>query len=84
MQKHKFRNETWNLVSGNAYILTSLSNVDPFDGAKKNILDKHNSLNVMSEVWHQGCNDTDEPAHIIEVWTGLDDKLTEKDIKRYA
>ena len=40
-------------------------------------------MDIPSKVWHQGCNDTDEPAHIIEIWKGPSELLTEDDIERY-
>jgi len=29
-----------------------------------------------------GCNMTDKPAHIVEIWRGNTGKLSEKDIER--
>ncbi len=83
MQRHKHRSETWNLVSGTAYVLTSTSNSDPLDGAGRQTLTPPNPVDIPRGVWHQGCNDTDEPAHIVEVWKGPSELLTEEDIERY-
>ena len=83
MQRHKHRSETWNLVSGIAHVLTSTSNVDPKDSARRQTLTPPNPVDIPRGVWHQGCNDTDEPAHIVEVWKGPSELLTEEDIERY-
>ena len=83
MQRHKHRSETWNLVSGQAYVLTSTSNSDPNDGARRQLLTPPNPVDIPRGVWHQGCNDTDEPAHIVEIWKGKSELLTEEDIERW-
>ena len=83
MQCHSHRSETWNLVSGNAYVLTSRSNTDPFDGASRQKLTPPNPVDIPVGVWHQGCNDSDYPAHIIEVWKGPSELLSESDIERF-
>jgi cytidyltransferase-like protein len=82
MQKHKHRSETWNLVSGSAYVLTSTGS-DPFDGAGRQTLTPPNPVDIPRGVWHQGVNDSDEPAHIVEVWKGPSEQLTEDDIERF-
>lgn len=82
MQKHKHRSETWNLVSGNAHVLTSTGS-DPYDGASRQSLSPPNPVDIPRGVWHQGVNDSDEPAHIVEVWKGPSELLTEDDIERY-
>jgi D-beta-D-heptose 7-phosphate kinase/D-beta-D-heptose 1-phosphate adenosyltransferase len=83
MQRHEHRSETWNLVSGEAYVLTSTSNSDPNDGARRQLLTPPNPVDIPRGVWHQGCNDTDETAHIVEIWKGKSDLLTEEDIERW-
>ena len=82
MQRHKHRSETWNLVSGEAYVLTSTSNSDPHDGATRQKLTPPNPVDIPRGVWHQGCNDTDKPAHIVEIWKGPSNLLSESDIER--
>jgi len=72
MQRHKHRSETWNLVSGSAHIKTDTE-----------ILDLSQPVNVESGTWHQGINTTDRPAHIVEIWRGPSELLTEDDIERY-
>jgi mannose-6-phosphate isomerase-like protein (cupin superfamily) len=83
MQRHKHRSETWNLVSGTAHVLTSTNNSDPTDGARRQQLTPPNPVDIPKGVWHQGCNDSDEPAHIVEVWKGPSELLGEEDIERW-
>jgi cytidyltransferase-like protein len=78
MQRHKNRSETWNLVSGKAHLLTS-QRAEP-ENPQRRDLTPPNPIDVPSETWHQGINESDKPAHIIEVWKGSD--LTEEDIER--
>tara|TARA_S200000501_G_C20681796_1_gene681090 strand:- start:89 stop:871 length:783 start_codon:yes stop_codon:yes gene_type:complete len=83
MQRHKNRSETWNLVSGNAHIKMSHSSTNPFDGCRVHYLHPANPVDIPNNIWHQGCNDDDEPAHIVEVWKGETSKLREDDIERW-
>jgi mannose-6-phosphate isomerase-like protein (cupin superfamily) len=83
MQRHKHRSETWNIVSGEAHVLMSTNNVDPCDGALRRILTPPNPVDIPRGVWHQGVNDSDEPAHIVEVWKGPSEQLNEEDIERW-
>jgi mannose-6-phosphate isomerase-like protein (cupin superfamily) len=78
MQRHKNRSETWNLVSGKAHLLTS-HRAEPIDPQRRD-LTPPNPIDVPSGTWHQGINESNEPAHIIEVWKGAE--LTEEDIER--
>ena len=78
MQRHKHRSETWNLVSGKAHVLTSQRDIP--DDPQVRHLTPANPIDIPNNVWHKGVNDSDEPAHIIEVWKGT--KLTEDDIER--
>ena len=79
MQRHKHRSETWNLVSGQAHILTS-NRTEPNDPQRRD-LSPPNPVDIPVNVWHKGINDNDQPAHIIEVWKGTN--LTEDDIERF-
>ena len=53
-------------------------------GEEKMIYELHNNASCLIEKgeWHMGCNMTDKPAHIVEIWRGETNKLTEKDIER--
>ena len=77
MQRHEYRSELWNLVSGSAEVHLGL-------GEQKMIYELHNDASCLIEKgeWHMGCNMTDKPAHIVEIWRGNTDKLSEKDIER--
>lgn len=79
MQRHKHRSETWNLVSGKAHLLTSQRST-PEDPKRQNLVPA-NPIDIPCNVWHRGINDSDQPAHIVEVWKG--DTLTEDDIERW-
>ena len=76
-QRHEHRSELWNLVSGSAEIHMGL-------GEEKMIYELNNNASVLIEKgeWHMGCNMTDKPAHIVEIWRGNSKELTEKDIER--
>ena len=78
MQRHKHRSETWNLVSGKAHILTSQRGIP--DDPQVRHLTPANPIDIPNNVWHKAVNNSDEPAHIVEVWKG--DTLTEEDIER--
>lgn len=78
MQRHQYRSETWNLVSGKAHLLTS-NRSEPEDPLRRD-LTPPNPVDIPSGTWHRGVNESNEPAHIIEVWKGTD--LTEEDIER--
>lgn len=83
MQKHQHRSETWNIVHGKAHLKMSHSLMNPFDGCTVYKLHPNNPVDVPIGVWHQGCNDSDKPAHIVEIWKGKTAFLTEDDIERY-
>ena len=71
MQRHKHRSETWNLVSGNAHVIIDNEKME---------LSITDSVHIPVNTWHKGVNESDEQAHIIEIWKG--DRLTEYDIER--
>ena len=83
MQRHQHRSETWNLVSGEAHILMSTNNVDPYDGAHRVQLHYANPVDIPRRTWHQGVNNTNKPAHIVEIWKGPSKLLSESDIERF-
>ena len=75
MQRHTHRSETWNLVSGNAKLrLIQHGEVVEHDLLSTTVIPKG--------TWHQGYNDSDIPAHIVEIWRGDSDYLNEEDIER--
>ncbi|MBR20394.1 MAG: hypothetical protein CMA64_09680 [Euryarchaeota archaeon] len=83
MQRHEHRSETWNLVSGDAEVLIKQGITDPYDGPAVWKLHPNNPIDIVKSVWHKGRNSSDKPAHIIEIWKGETDKLTEDDIERW-
>ena len=83
MQKHQHRSETWNLVSGTAHVVVSYDNEPTGDSAGPIDLFPDKPINIHTGVWHQGCNDSDEPAHIVEVWKGKSELMSEEDITRW-
>jgi len=86
MQRHQHRSETWNLVSGTAHVkinTTTSAGLDPTDGAVRRVLSVQNPIDIPRMTWHQGVNDSDEPAHIVEIWKGPSELLSESDIERF-
>ncbi len=83
MQRHEHRSETWNIVSGKADILIKHGITDPYDGPSVWTLHPSNPVDITKGSWHKGRNLHNEPAHIIEIWKGETDKLTEDDIERW-
>ena len=73
MQRHKYRSESWNLVSGNAHVIVDNDMLK---------LSTEKSVFIPVNTWHKGINETDDPVHIIEIWRGKSVLLTEEDIER--
>ena len=71
MQKHQHRSETWNIVSGECYVLIDNERIK---------LEESKGIFIPVNTWHKGINNSDKPAHIIEIWRG--NILTEDDIER--
>lgn len=73
-----------NLVSGEADILINNTPIgDPLEGPNVWELSPQNPVNIPPGYWHKGRNLHDEPAHIVEIWKGDTDKLSEEDIERW-
>jgi mannose-6-phosphate isomerase-like protein (cupin superfamily) len=75
MQRHEHRSETWNLVSGQAKLRLIHHGVIVED-------DLLSTKVIPKGTWHQGYNDSDYPAHIVEIWRGDSEYLNEEDIER--
>ena len=75
MQRHEHRSETWNLVSGQAKLSIIHHGVIVED-------DLISTTVIPKGRWHQGYNDSDYPAHIVEIWRGDSEHLNEEDIER--
>lgn len=83
MQRHQHRSETWNIVSGKAHVHMNTNSGNPYDGSAVYRLHPANPVDIPRGAWHQGVNDSDKPAHIVEVWKGPSEHLTEQDIERW-
>ena len=70
-QKHKHRTETWNIVKGECCVQLE---------DEKLKLTQEKGIHIPINTWHKGINESDNPAHIIEIWRG--EILTEDDIER--
>ena len=70
-QRHTHRTETWNIVKGECFILLE---------DEKLKLTQEKGIFIPVNTWHKGVNESDNPAHIIEIWRGT--ILTEDDIER--
>ena len=73
MQRHEHRSESWNLVSGSACVILNGEKVQ---------LEKDKDIFIPKNTWHKGINESDNPAHIIEIWRGKSSLLNENDIER--
>ena len=73
MQRHEHRSESWNLVSGSACVILNTERVQ---------LEKNKDIFIPKNTWHKGINESDNPAHIIEIWRGESSLLNENDIER--
>ena len=71
-QRHKHRSETWNIVKGECFVLLNDSH--------KMKLEEQSGIFIPINTWHKGINESDNPAHVIEIWRG--EILTEDDIER--
>ena len=73
MQRHEHRSESWNLVSGSACVILNGEKVQ---------LEKDKDIFIPVNTWHKGINESDNPAHIIEIWRGESSLVNENDIER--
>ena len=70
-QRHTHRSETWNIVKGECFVLLE---------DEKLKLTQEKGIHIPVNTWHKGINESDNPAHVIEIWRG--EILTEDDIER--
>ena len=45
-------------------------------------LTQEKGIHIPVNTWHKGINESDNPAHIIEIWRGESSLLNENDIER--
>ena len=77
MQRHQERSEHWFIAEGTATVYT-------INTTKQLILTPSTPVDIPAGTWHQGVNDSDEPAHIVEIWKGSSELLSEDDITRWT
>ena len=80
MQKHEHRTETWNVVKGECSVIIDNGVNKP--NIIKHKLKEHKGIFIPVNTWHKGINESDNPAHIIEIWRGESALLNENDIER--
>jgi cytidyltransferase-like protein len=77
MQRHKFRSEYWIVSEGNAAVERAMESGYTLPGIN---LEKHDSLDILVDEWHQLKNPYDRPLRIVEIQYG--EQCTEEDIER--
>ena len=77
MQRHNHRAEHWYILKGECTfnVINISSDVEELGKYKEN-----HTITIEKGKWHQACNETKEPCHILEVQYG--DKCVEEDIVR--
>ena len=77
MQRHQDRSEHWYILKGTCTINTiSISS----DVELRGHFNEHSTVTISENEWHQGCNNTKDPCHILEVQYGK--RCIEEDIER--
>ena len=77
MQRHQDRSEHWYILKGTCTMNTINVSSDYEEYGK---FKEHQTIRINEQQWHQGCNETKEPCHILEVQYG--DRCVEDDIER--
>ena len=77
MQRHQDRSEHWYILKGTCTMNTINVSSDYEEYGK---FKEHQTIRINKRQWHQGCNETKEPCHILEVQYG--DRCVEDDIER--
>ena len=75
LQRHEHRSETWCLVSGQCAIELNGEEI---------IMSKDKPIQVSIGDWHRCSNNSNDQAHIIEIWKGDTCRLNENDIERVS
>ena len=76
-QRHEKRNEFWLVTKGSCKVMYSNSSPEE---ASEIILNKHDSLFILKNEWHQIINENDSKCHIVEIQYG--EETIEEDIER--
>lgn len=77
MQRHKLRSEYWIVSEGNASVDRSMTSGYTLPGVN---MDRHDSLDIPVEEWHQLHNKSKHPLRIVEIQYG--EQCVEEDIER--
>ncbi len=77
MQKHQYRSEYWIVSEGNAAVDRLMESGYTLPCVN---LEKHDSLDILVDEWHQLKNPYDHPLKIVEIQYG--ENCIEEDIKR--
>ncbi len=77
MQRHQDRSEHWYILKGTCSVNTI--NVSS-DLEELGQFTEHQTVTIHEKQWHQACNNTNEPCHILEVQYGK--RCVEDDIER--
>lgn len=77
MQRHKLRSEYWIVSEGQAAVDRIMNSGYTLPGVN---LEKHDSLDILVDEWHQLKNPYSHPLQIVEIQYG--DKCIEEDIER--
>lgn len=77
MQRHQQRAEHWFVSKGTAtvYSINRKSDAEPVG-----VFREHQHIHIDVNEWHQLCNESDQPLHVVEIQYGLD--CQEQDIER--
>jgi cytidyltransferase-like protein len=77
MQKHKHRSEHWHVSEGVATV-----NLDDPENPRTVELQKHDTLEIPVDTWHQLCNNTENELRVVEIQYGSN--CIEEDIERHG
>lgn len=77
MQRHKHRSEYWIVSEGHAAVDRSMDSGYHLPGVN---LEKHDSLDILVDEWHQLKNPYKSPLKLVEIQYG--EECTEEDIER--
>jgi len=77
MQRHAERSEHWFIDSGTATVYTLNASTDL---ELYGVYEKHQSLHISVNMWHQLANEHNEPLKVVEIQYG--ENCVEEDIER--
>ncbi len=77
MQKHECRSEHWHVSTGTATV-----NLGGPEDPRTVTLNKHDTLEIPVDTWHQLCNNTDTELKVVEIQYGTN--CIEEDIVRHG